>query len=154
MEGPSLEGRTMWKPVRSRSSRSRFPYPWGRVVLLTLPMAGLLSALLFVQSPKPHVPPDPPPTKPSVPEPAPQPPPNKPEPALEPVLESGCPVGCTIPTPECTIKGNISFRTGERIYHLPGQSFYEKTVISPEEGERWFCNEEEARANGWRRTKR
>lgn len=48
----------------------------------------------------------------------------------------------------------MSFRTGERIYHLPGQSFYEETVITPEKGERWFCTEEEARANGWRRTKR
>ena len=145
----------MWNTVRSRSSRSRFPYPWGRAVLLTLPMAGLLSALLFVQSPNPRpTPPDAPPAKPSATKPAPRIPPNKPEPAPIPPAEQGCPEGCTIPTPECTIKGNISSKAGERIYHLPGQQFYDKTVITPEEGERWFCTEEEARAKGWRRTKR
>jgi len=43
--------------------------------------------------------------------------------------------------------------TGERIYHLPGQQYYDRTVISPEDGERWFCTKEEAEANGWRRAK-
>lgn len=54
----------------------------------------------------------------------------------------------------CTIKGNISIATGEKIYHLPGQDYYESTVISPRYGERWFCSEEEARAAGWRRARR
>lgn len=67
---------------------------------------------------------------------------------------AGCPEGCIVPPPGCEIKGNISLDTGERIYHLPGQKFYEKTVISPGKGERWFCSEEEARVNGWRRSKR
>lgn len=53
----------------------------------------------------------------------------------------------------CDIKGNIS-RKGERIYHVPGQRDYGKTVISPSKGERWFCSEEEARAAGWRRARR
>jgi hypothetical protein len=66
---------------------------------------------------------------------------------------SGCPVGCGEPKPGCEIKGNISYRTGERIYHLPGQRWYGKTVINPQAGERWFCTEEEAVANGWRRSK-
>lgn len=56
--------------------------------------------------------------------------------------------------PDCGIKGNISYRTGERIYHLPGQQYYEVTVIDPVDGERWFCTEAEARANGWRKSKR
>ncbi|WP_165814819.1 thermonuclease family protein [Labrenzia sp. 011] len=55
---------------------------------------------------------------------------------------------------DCNIKGNISFSTGERIYHLPGQEFYSKTRIDTGNGERWFCSEAEARAAGWRRARR
>ena len=55
-------------------------------------------------------------------------------------------------TKECKIKGNVNTR-GERIYHLPGQKYYDKTVISSTHGERWFCSEKEARAAGWRRSK-
>ena len=73
----------------------------------------------------------------------PQPP--SPPPIVSPVPE---------PPPDCYIKGNISLRTGERIYHSPGQQYYEQTEIDPAEGERWFCTEEEARANGWRKSKR
>ena len=51
--------------------------------------------------------------------------------------ERGCPRGCASPPPGCVIKGNISQKTGERIYHLPGQRWYEKTIISPEDGERF-----------------
>ena len=68
--------------------------------------------------------------------------------------EEGCPQGCTEPQPGCSIKGNISYKTGERIYHLPWQHFYGKTKINPDYGERWFCTEEEAVANGWRRSQR
>jgi endonuclease YncB( thermonuclease family) len=53
------------------------------------------------------------------------------------------------PSPDCAIKGNIS-RNG-RIYHVPGQTHYDRTTIRPEKGERWFCSEAEARAAGWRR---
>jgi hypothetical protein len=53
---------------------------------------------------------------------------------------------------ECNIKGNISTR-GERIYHVPGQKYYNETRISASHGERWFCSEEEARAAGWRRSR-
>lgn len=52
----------------------------------------------------------------------------------------------------CNIKGNVSTR-GERIYHVPGQDYYDETRISAAHGERWFCSEEEARAAGWRRSK-
>lgn len=51
----------------------------------------------------------------------------------------------------CRIKGNVSYAGGERIYHVPGQHYYEDTVIDPARGERWFCTEQEARAAGWRR---
>ncbi|WP_449396293.1 sunset domain-containing protein [Devosia riboflavina] len=53
---------------------------------------------------------------------------------------------------ECNIKGNVSTQ-GERIYHVPGQKYYDDTRISASHGERWFCSEEEARAAGWRRSK-
>jgi len=66
----------------------------------------------------------------------------------------GCPIGCTSHVPGCDIKGNISVETEERIYHMPGQEYYNETRISPEYGERWFCTEAEATANGWRRALR
>ena len=54
----------------------------------------------------------------------------------------------------CKIKGNISYNSGRKIYHVPGQHDYGNTVISVRRGERWFCTEEEARANGWRKARR
>lgn len=54
----------------------------------------------------------------------------------------------------CVIKGNVSINTGERIYHVPGQKFYTPTKISRWYGERWFCSEAEARAAGWRKSRR
>ncbi len=64
----------------------------------------------------------------------------------------GCPYGCKDRKPGCDIKGNISYKTGEYIYHVPGQEFYNVTGINPERGERWFCAEQEAIANGWRKS--
>ena len=52
----------------------------------------------------------------------------------------------------CNIKGNINY-SGEKIYHVPGQEYYNSTEINEEYGERWFCTEEEARAAGWRKSK-
>jgi endonuclease YncB( thermonuclease family) len=49
----------------------------------------------------------------------------------------------------CLIKGNINSE-GERIYHLPGGSYYDATIIDASRGERWFCSEAEAVAAGWR----
>ncbi|RVA55515.1 hypothetical protein EN933_08145 [Mesorhizobium sp. M7A.F.Ca.US.001.01.1.1] len=54
----------------------------------------------------------------------------------------------------CNIKGNVSIDTGEHIYHVPGQKYYSQTIIRPEYGERWFCSEAEARAAGWRKSRR
>lgn len=53
----------------------------------------------------------------------------------------------------CDIKGNISMTSGERIYHMPSQDYYDETVINSSKGERWFCSESEARSAGWRRSK-
>jgi len=52
----------------------------------------------------------------------------------------------------CDIKGNIS-SSGEKIYHVPGQRFYDETVITLSKGERWFCSESAAVAAGWRKAK-
>lgn len=60
----------------------------------------------------------------------------------------------SITKPGCTIKGNISIDTGNKIYHLPGMEDYESTVIDPTKGERLFCSESEAIANGWRKAPR
>ena len=92
-------------------------------------------------------------TAPLVPTLSPKPPPVRPV-EKSPTPDSGCPQGCSLPKPGCEIKGNISYRIGEKIYHLPGQEYYNRTVISPDYGERWFCTELEARANGWRKSKR
>ena len=48
----------------------------------------------------------------------------------------------------CPIKGNIS-RNG-RIYHPPWSPWYQRTRINLAKGERWFCDEAEAIAAGWR----
>lgn len=50
----------------------------------------------------------------------------------------------------CKIKGNINSK-GEKIYHMPGGRWYEKTKIDDDDGERWFCTEEEAEQAGWRK---
>lgn len=54
---------------------------------------------------------------------------------------------------DCMIKGNIS-RRGERIYHLPGGVYYNRTKIDRSKGERMFCTEGEAQEAGWRSSKR
>lgn len=58
-----------------------------------------------------------------------------------------------LPGSGCNIKGNISIDSGERIYHVPGQRYYDATRISPQHGERWFCSEQEARQAGWRKSR-
>lgn len=54
------------------------------------------------------------------------------------------------PRPGCPIKGNISVSSGERIYHTPWSANYERTDIDESKGERWFCDEADAIAAGWR----
>lgn len=55
----------------------------------------------------------------------------------------------TASSPDCPIKGNIS-SNGNRIYHAPWSRSYSKTRIDESKGERWFCDEAEALAAGWR----
>lgn len=49
----------------------------------------------------------------------------------------------------CAIKGNISAR-GEHIYHAPWSPWYGKVRINAAAGERWFCDEAQAIAAGFR----
>ena len=73
---------------------------------------------------------------------------------LVPAVPKPSPKPTPKPSPSaCLIKGNIA-SDGERIYHVPGQQFYDVTKISTAKGERWFCTEREAVAAGWRRSKR
>jgi endonuclease YncB( thermonuclease family) len=65
-----------------------------------------------------------------------------------------CAEGClTPPEPVCNIKGNIS-SSGEKIYHLPGGSLYNRTQIDTDEGDRWFCTTVEAEGAGFRAARR
>jgi|MTBAKSStandDraft_1061840.scaffolds.fasta_scaffold05126_11 hypothetical protein len=70
------------------------------------------------------------------------------------VTEYSCPMGCKAHLNDCDIKGNISYTSKEKIFHAPGQEYYDPTVITPMFGERWFCTEEEAFANGWRKSRK
>ena len=55
---------------------------------------------------------------------------------------------------ECNIKGNISVSSGEKFYHIQGMPEYEMTRIDTFKGERFFCSESEAIANGWNKAPR
>lgn len=84
---------------------------------------------------------------------------NTPVPVRVPQATTGsqnCEGGCTQYPSWCAppIKGNVSFDSGEKIYHVPGQEYYASTTINTRYGERWFCTEAEARAAGWRKSKR
>lgn len=48
----------------------------------------------------------------------------------------------------CVIKGNINSE-GRKIYHLPGNTTYGRTIIDVSAGERWFCSVSEAEGAGW-----
>jgi hypothetical protein len=62
--------------------------------------------------------------------------------------KSNCQIAADAPSVQCAIKGNISKRG--RIYHMPCSRSYAVTEIRIEDGERWFCSEEEALQSGWR----
>lgn len=136
--------------LRTWKNQPRFGTP-GLGLALVLMIAAVV-LLLLASGPK-TAPTPPRSTQPAPRVPEPRAPEPVPSPAPEPAaVEGKCPKGCDVPPPDCYIKGNVS-KKGERIYHVPGQRYYEETVISPGKDEAWFCTEEEARANGWRRAK-
>jgi cold shock CspA family protein len=95
----------------------------------------------------------PPVTQPSQPPPAVQP--SQPPPAVQPSQANEAPSESPTEEPSaCVIKGNISISTGNRLYHVPGMEDYDITEIDLLKGERWFCTEDEAIQNGWRKAPR
>jgi cold shock CspA family protein len=70
-------------------------------------------------------------------------------PSVETVATEGPSAITSAANPNCVIKGNISWNAGKKYYHLPGMEDYENTQIDLKKGERWFCTEDEAKANGW-----
>lgn len=66
-------------------------------------------------------------------------------------ITGSCPTGCTDEGSGCTIKGNISSKTSAKTYYMRGDPGYDLVIIDPDYGERWFCTEAEAKANGWHR---
>ena len=87
---------------------------------------------------------------------------------LKPSILDSSPPNPTIPNPsipsptvsnpsissECNIKGNISVSSGAKFYHIQGMPEYEITRIDTSKGERFFCSESEAIANGWNKAPR
>jgi hypothetical protein len=67
-------------------------------------------------------------------------------------VTGSCPAGCTEEGNGCTIKGNITSKTGAKTYYVRGDPGYDLVIIDSDYGERWFCTEAEAQANGWRRS--
>lgn len=53
--------------------------------------------------------------------------------------------------PECRIKGNN--REGKKIYVLPNCKGYSNTDIAKDQGDQWFCGEDEARESGYTKAK-
>jgi hypothetical protein len=49
----------------------------------------------------------------------------------------------------CPIKGDINAQR-KRVYYMPWDLHYPQIRISSAHGERWFCDEAEARFQGWR----
>ncbi|MEM6407254.1 MAG: thermonuclease family protein [Pseudomonadota bacterium] len=59
-----------------------------------------------------------------------------------------------MPRSGCPVKGNISPNTGEKIFHVPGQRHYDSVKINTAYGEACFETEAQARAAGWRKSRR
>lgn len=69
----------------------------------------------------------------------------------EPPAPAPAPSGDQGYTCDRCIKGNISTKTDEKIYHFPGCGSYGPCRINESKGERWFSSEAEAKAAGWRK---
>lgn len=52
----------------------------------------------------------------------------------------------------CVIKGNYRPADNTRIYHTPDCYNYDRITIKPGTSDRWFCNEEEAKKAGFRKS--
>lgn len=48
----------------------------------------------------------------------------------------------------CIIKGNVDIH-GKRYYHLPGDKYYDETVVNLDKEDKWLCSQEEAEGEGF-----
>lgn len=55
----------------------------------------------------------------------------------------------TTPQTDCVIKGNL--RAGVKTYFLPHCANYHDVIVDEAYGDRWFCSEEEAKEEGFRK---
>ena len=53
------------------------------------------------------------------------------------------------PDVNCLIKGNHDERQNRKLYSYPGCTNYNRTVVGLFEGDKWFCNEAEAKKEGY-----
>lgn len=53
--------------------------------------------------------------------------------------------------PDPQIKGNVSYKSSEKIYHVPGSHSFDETVINSGYGEKMFCTEQDAQEAGFRK---
>lgn len=60
-------------------------------------------------------------------------------------------MGSENPKGDCVIKGNIDLSTYDKFYHLPGCPHYDEIVLDKDRGEGYFCSEEEAAKEGFRK---
>lgn len=51
---------------------------------------------------------------------------------------------------KCIIKGNVD-KQGKKYYHLPGDKYYDETVINLDKEDQWLCTIEEAEAKNFTR---
>jgi len=59
---------------------------------------------------------------------------------------------CSQPNPKCVIKGNHRQAGGTRVYSLPDCYNYDRIVVNPVGGDRWFCSESEAKKAGFKKS--
>jgi endonuclease YncB( thermonuclease family) len=60
---------------------------------------------------------------------------------------------CTSEQEGCLIKGNYHKGTKDKVYHMPDCYNYDQVVINPNESDRWFCTEAEAKKAGFLKSK-
>ena len=59
---------------------------------------------------------------------------------------------CSQPNPKCVIKGNYRQAGGTRVYSLPDCFNYDRIVVNPVGGDKWFCSEMEAGKAGFKKS--
>ena len=74
------------------------------------------------------------------------------DPNIRAVMQGGMHPSEEPPSPDCTIKGNISERGFGKVYFVEGCTSYTQTKIDTQRGEQYFCTEEEAEEAGFRKS--